>query len=271
MTHRTGPGLSDVRPLQWMRVEQFPIDGPGERPTTRTPVEPLPPDPPDPTIELPQTPEVRRTSVVLIVASEYRVESPALLRDRIVSVALTPRRRPFEAPAQSLPHGPNMDREVPPPAPPTDMGKPEKVKGPRLRPRPRFPLRQRVAPKLQQPCLLGVERQPILLESLPQHCQHFLGILPILKTENEVVGVPDFTRLPAQPRLHHVLEPLVEHVVQVDVGQQRADHLPLAHPRLRDQQPSVLQYPDVDPLPDQPENAPVAHPLLDQLHELLPH
>ncbi len=31
-----------------------------------------------------------------------------------------------------------------------------------------------------------MERQPVLLEPLPKHREHFLRILPILKTENEV-------------------------------------------------------------------------------------
>jgi hypothetical protein len=166
MTHRSGPGPSDIRPLQRVRFEKFPIDGPGERPTARTPVEPLAPGPPNAPIEPHQTSEVRRTPVVLVVASEYRVESPPLLHDRIVPVTLTPRRGPLEAPAQPLPHGPHVNREVAPPTPPTNVGKPEKVKGPRLRPRPCFPVRQRFSPKLDQPCLLWVERQPVLPEPL---------------------------------------------------------------------------------------------------------
>src|SRR6266508_4825538 len=196
MPPRAGPGLSDVRPLQRVRIEKFPKDAPGERPTARTPVEPLAPGPPNATVELPQTAEVRRAPVVLVVASEYRVEGPPLLHERVMTVALAPRRSPSEAPAQPLPHGPNVEREVPPPATPTNMGKPEKVKGPRLRPPLCFPLRQRVPPKLDQAGLVPVARQPVFLAPPPKHRAHFLRIRPILNTETEVVRVPDFVRLP---------------------------------------------------------------------------
>src|SRR5439155_6828911 len=132
-------------------------DMPGERLAARAPIEPLPPGLPDPTIELPQHPEVRRAPVVLVVAPQHVVESPPLLRDRIVPVALTPRRGPGQAPAQPLPHRPHVNREVPPPTALTDVGEPEKVKGPRLRPPGHFPLPQRVAPELQQARLVRVQ------------------------------------------------------------------------------------------------------------------
>src|SRR4029453_10220499 len=255
MTHRTGPGSSDIGSLERVRREKVLIDMPGERLTARAPIEPLPPGLPAPAIELPQPPEVRRAPVILVVAPQRGVESPPLLHDRIVPVTLAPRRGPKPAPTQPLPHGPHVNREMPLPTAPTDVGKPEKVKGPRLRPPGHFPLPHRLAPHLDQARLVRVQRQPVLREPLPQHREHLLGILPILKAEKEIVRVPDFVRFAPQSWLHHALEPLVEDVVQVDVGPQRADHLPLAHPGLRDQQPSVLQYPGVDPFPDQPKNA----------------
>src|SRR5256712_4258478 len=271
MTPRTGPGPSDIRPLKRIRSKQLLIATPGQRFTTGPPVEPLSPELSDSAIKLPQTPEVRRAPVVLVVAPQPRVESRPLLRDRLMAVSLAPRRSPFEAPAQPLPHRPNVDGELPPPASRTDVGKAQKVKRAWLRPPALVRLRQSLAPKLDQASLARMQPQPVLLESLSQHRQDSLRILPILKTENEVVRVPDFIGFAPQPRLHHVLKPLIEHVVQVNVGQQRANDLPLAHPRLRHQQPSVLQHPGLDPLPDQPENAPVVHPFLDQLHELTPH
>src|SRR5260370_10220056 len=111
-------GLGDVWALQRIHVEEFLVDGQGERPTARTPVEPLLPGSPDHPIEPRDTPEVRRSPVVLVVAPKYRVEGRLLLRERIVPVSLSPRRNPQEAPVQSLPHGPHVRREVPPPTPP---------------------------------------------------------------------------------------------------------------------------------------------------------
>src|ERR1700688_1209992 len=58
--------------------------------------------------------------------------------------------------------------------------------------------------------------------------------------------------------------------MQVDVGKQWAYNLPLTGPRLALQQPSIIDYPNVDPLPYQSQNTRVAYPTLDHLHEMLP-
>ncbi len=167
MTPRTDPGPSDIRPLQRVHDEKCFITAPGQRPPAGPPVEPLAPEPPNRTIKLPQPPEVRRPPVVLVVAPQHRVESRPLLHDRLVPVALTPCRNPFQAPAQPLPHRPHVDGELPPPASPTDVGKPEKIKRGRLRSPARFRLRQRGPPKLDQASLVRVQPQPVLLEPLP--------------------------------------------------------------------------------------------------------
>jgi hypothetical protein len=59
--------------------------------------------------------------------------------------------------------------------------------------------------------------------------------------------------------------------MQVDIGQQGTDDLPLSGPGLRDQEPAVFDDADVNPLPNQAENAAVANPSLDERHELAPH
>src|SRR2546426_5394859 len=73
-TPRTGPGPSDIRPLKRIRNKQLLIATPGQRFTTGPPVEPLSPELSDSAIKLPQTPEVRRAPVVLVVAPQPRVE-----------------------------------------------------------------------------------------------------------------------------------------------------------------------------------------------------
>src|SRR6516164_7066589 len=85
--------------------------------------------------------------------------------------------------------------------------------------------RKRRAAERQEPRLLGVERQPLLCKPLGKNLQNPLRILPILTAENEVIGVPDFGGLAAQARFYLLLEPLIEHVVQVNVSQQGADDL----------------------------------------------
>src|SRR3989449_4328013 len=109
MTHPTGPGPSNIRPLQRIRGEKVVVQTPGQRFTTGPPVEPLAPELPDHPIKLPQTAKVRWAPVILVVAPQHRVESRPLLHDRLMPVALTPCRNPFQPPAQPLPHRPHVN------------------------------------------------------------------------------------------------------------------------------------------------------------------
>ena len=63
--------------------------------------------------------------------------------------------------------------------------KPRKSNVPGFDPPPSSDLVTSLAPKLDQSSLLRVQPQPVLLESLPQHRQDSLGILPLLKTHHE--------------------------------------------------------------------------------------
>ena len=58
----------------------------------------------------------------------------------------------------------------------------------------------------------------------------------------------DEVRFASQARLHILLEPLIQHVVKIEVGQQGADYLPLTDSSLAPQEPSFIDDPDVDPL-----------------------
>jgi hypothetical protein len=66
-----------------------------------------------------------------------------------------------------------------------------------------------------------VERQAVLAEALRQYLQHATGVLFTGEAHDEVVRVAYQESASLQPGLHLLLEPHVQHVVQVDVGQQR--------------------------------------------------
>jgi len=71
-----------------------------------------------------------------------------------------------------------------------------------------------------------MEREPIFGESLSQYFHHSFRILLVLKAQKEIVGEPHFVRFASQARLHILLEPLIQHVVKIEVGQQGADYSP---------------------------------------------
>src|SRR6202521_5888351 len=259
--------MIDARQKQRMAVEQLVDIVPVE--PLAAPIEPLVPEPLDLPMELPQTAVVRRPAVVLVVTSEFGVERRRLIHDRVVPVLVAPLRHRLRTPPKPLTHGPNVNRELPASTARTDVREAEEVEGRRL-PRVRLS-RQRRAPKRHEPRLLGMQRQPILREPLRKDSQDPFRILAILKAENEVVGVPNFGGLAAQARFYLVPEPLVEHVVQVNIRQQGADDLPLPGPGLRHQEPTIFDNANVNPFPNQPEDTAVPNPSLDERQELVTH
>src|SRR3989475_639305 len=252
-----------------MTLEQPLVATPVERLPARAPVQPRVPEPSNEPIEPLETAIVWWSPVVLVVAPEFGIERRGLMLDRVVPMVLAPlRHRPHTA-SKAFAHGPDVNRKPPPPAARTHVRETEKVEGRRL---PRVgTARTRRAAERQEPRLLRVERQTILCESLGKHFQNPLRVLAILKAENEVIGVPNFGSHAAEARLHLVLEPLVEHIVQVNIGQQGTDDLPLSGSGLGDQEPTVFDDTDVNPFPNQLEDAAVANPSLDERHELAPH
>ena len=193
-----------------MTLEQLLERVPIEILPARAPVEPLAPEPPDEPIEPPQTAQIRRSPEVLVVPSEFGIEHRGLILNRVVPMVLAPLRHRLHTTPKTLANGPDVNREPPPPAARTDVRIAEKIEGRGLR---RLgSARKRRTAERQEPRLLGVERQPILCKPLGKNLQNPLRILPILKAENEIIGVPNFGGLAAQARFYLVLEPLIEQV-----------------------------------------------------------
>ena len=198
-----------------MTLEQPLVANPVERLPSRAPVQPRVPEPSNEPIESLKTAIVRRSPVVLVVAPEF-IERRGLMLDRVVPMVLAPLRHRLRTASKACAHGPDVNRKPPPPAARTHVRETEKIEGRRL---PHVgTARTRRAAERQEPRLLRVERQTILCESLGKHVQDPLRVLAILKAENEVIGVPNFGSHAAQARLHLVLEPLVEHIMQVNVA-----------------------------------------------------
>src|SRR4249920_2119024 len=160
-----------------------------------------------------------------------------------------------------------MHREFASPARSTPVRQTQEVERGGLGLRP-FRLIVGTAAKLHQAGLLRMQRQTVLRKPLRQNFEYSLRILFVLEAQQPIIGIADLERFASQARLDLCLEPHIQHVVKIDVGQQWADNLPLTGPRLARQQSSVVHYPNVDPLAYQPEDAGVAYPALDHLHEL---
>src|SRR5437773_7994720 len=204
---------------------------------------------------------------MLVLTPNFPVGRLLLRLNRIMPMLTTPRRHCFQTAPEPLPHCPDMNREFSLPASLRYVRESEKIESRRFRLTRFLGYGQGCSPKPHQPSLVRMQRQSVLLKSLPQHIEHFLGVLPILKAENEVVGKTDLVGFASQPWLHYRRKPLIEHVVKIDVGEQGADHLPLSRPRFADKQSAFFDHSDVNPFPNQPQDCSITDPFLEHLHE----
>jgi hypothetical protein len=88
---------------------------------------------------------------------------------------------------------------------------------------PASPVGRREAAKFDETRLVGMQRQPERRDSLAQLGEELLGLPPMLESHNEVIGKAHDHHLSARLLLPPPLDPEIEHVVQIEVGQQRAD------------------------------------------------
>ncbi len=232
-----------------MAIKELLILLPSEDLPSRTPIQPLFPVMHDSPIELLKTQHVRRATVVLVVTSKFRVQGGTLVFYRIVHVLSAPTTNPAQATPESLSHRLNVDSELSLPAPCTDVRETEEVEccGLSLPPSLRILLGEPT--KFDEAGFVRMKRQPVFRKPLWEHIQHSLGIPFVLKADQEIVRESNQVGLPSKTRFHNMLEPHIEHVVKVDIGQERTDDLPLTRSRLRDKQPSIIDDADIDPLP----------------------
>lgn len=116
-----------------MPAKKLGVSLPCQAVPTRSSIQPLLPDPHDAPIELQKALGVRRSPIVLVVASEFGVEGFPLLIHRGMSVLLTPFGDRREAPAEPLAHRSHMHCELPSPAAGADVRKAKKIEGVGLR------------------------------------------------------------------------------------------------------------------------------------------
>ncbi len=88
-----------------------------------------------------------------------------------------------------------------------------------------------------------------------------------LETHNEIVGVPDYFGFSPEAFPESALEPQVEHIMQVDVRQKRADRSALRRSFFAPECCSFVHVSGVQPLLDQPQDSRISHPMGQKLHQ----
>src|ERR1035438_2468963 len=90
----------------------------------------------------------------------------------------------------------------------------------------------------------------------------------MLKPQHKVVRISDDNQIALRLNFAPLHCPLVENVMQIDIGKQRRDHRSLRSTYLCLRPLPVFRYPGRQPLPDQPLYPRIRYPQLDQLHQL---
>src|SRR5215471_20906048 len=169
------------------------------------------------------TPSRNCTRAWLLVGTAwYLMHPPAqLLLDRLEF-------RPH-AVAPGLP----FDQEAAPAGCSADEGEAQEVEGFRFA-EPLLPaVCRRMASELDQPGLLGVKRQRELPYPLAQQVQEAPSVGLVLETDDEVVGIAHDDHVARSLAPSPALGEQVEHVEQVDIGEQRRDGSSNAKDNLR--------------------------------------
>src|SRR4029453_10392927 len=121
---------------------------------------------------------------------------------------------------------------------------------------------------LQQPALEVPPLRLLRHDPQPESCQPLVQLLSepfgftlLLEHRYHVVGVADQARIAATAPLEPSFEPQVQHVVQIDVRQQRAEWASLRHPLARPSDHPVLHHAGFKPFVQQTDQSPIVRPM----------
>src|SRR5260370_30161476 len=96
---------------------------------------------------------------------------------------------------------------------------------------------------------------------------HTLDPFGPLRSWRTIIGIADHDHVPLRPLPPPLVYPQIEDVMQIDVRQQRRCYGPLWRPHLGLRPFPFFRHPRFQPFLDQPEDAPVRDPMLDELFQ----
>src|SRR6266478_3931766 len=148
-----------------------------------------------------------------------------------------------------------------------DVRKSEKVERLRFPFSTPLPLVDRIRTELEKSRFLRVQFQIELLHSLSEFRPELIGIRLAVKSNHDVVCKTHHDNVAVRPLLTPRLDPEVEYVMKINVGQQRRGTAALGRPFFHSYPFPILQHAGIQPFLDQPHDAPICDPVLDDLHQ----
>src|SRR5712671_3096941 len=130
-----------------------------------------------------------------------------------------------------------------------------------------LPLVDRIRTKLQKSRFLGMQFQVELPHSFRKFRPKLIGIRFAVKAHHDVVRETHHDDIAVRALLTPCLDPQIEYVMKIDVRQKRRSTSALGRPFLRPYSFPILQHAGLPPFLDEPHDAPIRHPVLDELHQ----
>src|SRR5882762_5243861 len=130
-----------------------------------------------------------------------------------------------------------------------------------------LPLVDGIRTKLQKSRLLGMQFQVELLHSFRKFRPKLIGIRFAVESHHDVIREAHHDHIAVCPLLTPRLDPQIEYVMKIDVGQKRRSTSTLGRPFFHTYSFPILQHAGVQPFLDQPHDAPIGNPMLNELHK----
>jgi len=172
-------------------------------------------------VECSQCRAVGRHGMIGEEASDHPLEPGPLLGDRLVHAPSQFLLDPPERCPHAIAPCCSFDKELPTAVAFTDEGKAKKVEGLRFSEPATSASFRRKAAELDQAGLVRIERQRELLEPLAHIVPEAPGVRLVLEADNNVISITHEDHVTRSRVPSPALGPEVEHVMQVDVGEQR--------------------------------------------------
>src|SRR5579863_4846906 len=140
----------------------------------------------------------------------------------------------------------------------------ERLRFPFATPRPAV---DRIGTEFQESRFLGMQFQVELPHSLGEFRPKLVGIRLAVEAHHDVVSESHDDHIAVRLLPPPCLDPQIEYVMKIDVRQKRRDTSALGRPFLRPYSFPIFQHAGLEPFLDQPHDAPICNPVLDELHQ----
>src|SRR5467141_3459036 len=262
-----GIGMTDDRQRQ-PAVDEAPHAIPKDAAVLTAPRQRAMPEPSHLEPKDPQRVLVPGHAVIPIVPPYHRLQPFALVGDGFVHASLKFGFHLVQLRLQSLAYRlPQHRKPSIAPLLHADMRKAEEVEGLRFPFSTPLPLVDGIRTKLQKSRLFGMQFQIELPHSFGKFRPELIGIRFAVESHHDVIREAHDDNIAVCPLLTPRLDPQIEYVMKIDVGQKRRGTPALGRPFLHPYSFPILQHAGVQPFLDQPHDAPICNPMLNKLDQ----